>query len=258
MRTTAVLLLFCAVSVMAMGQYEAMPDGIDLQKYPLLKKPLTVTEMAARGLRPVALAHTTTMLNWHEDAHRFVLETIPAGTLVLADEKGDPVYKESCGNRLASVAGAADHTTSETPPPQLTFNGRVISQAASSNGSYPAWWFFDELAWDLFRLVVFIALILGLLFIVVAIALGIAWLLRRHRHYYDDPQPASLVPTPVPAPAAAPVSPAAPSNQTVRPSVTVRPGSDGEPTRIEYGPYRRVSSSEAQHDGYRTTTVTVE
>lgn len=81
----------------------ADPKGFDA-KYP--KKvgngPLTAAQMADMGLRPVRLRHPWRGHNLHRNVEggSWLLETLPAGTLVAVDANGNQVYKVDCANRL--------------------------------------------------------------------------------------------------------------------------------------------------------------
>jgi hypothetical protein len=95
----------------------ATPTNAQLEQYPLQVGPLSVNEEARLNLRPVKLEKDWTGYNYYRALRgdgRWVLETIPAGTLVLADAKGNPVYKVSCGNRLVGISVPKDPSC---PPP---------------------------------------------------------------------------------------------------------------------------------------------
>jgi hypothetical protein len=95
----------------AFGQgIEAIPAWANLERYPFMGRSLTPVEQATLGLRPVIVSSPWTGLNWYEARRRFVLETLPVGTLVLSDLDGVPIYKANCGNRLVSLVPPA------TPP----------------------------------------------------------------------------------------------------------------------------------------------
>ncbi|MEK7174584.1 MAG: hypothetical protein AAB759_02910 [Patescibacteria group bacterium] len=84
---------------------KAIPDGVRLGSYPEFSRPLTIGEQADFGLHPVRLSEPWTGYNFHRkvEGGRYVLETLATGTLVLADESGNPIYKADCGNRLGSL-----------------------------------------------------------------------------------------------------------------------------------------------------------
>ncbi len=107
------LVLFSATSVFAQkGEYAVAKDA-QLDKYPVLEanKPLTVMQIADMHLHPVRLEKPTVVQNHFRGLHgkegRFVVETLPKGTLVLVDENNNLRYKEDCGNRLVEFDNQA-------------------------------------------------------------------------------------------------------------------------------------------------------
>lgn len=103
-----ILIMFFAASVVqaAVPTERAVPEGVDLSKYPLFSGPLTPADRERLGLGPSAvqkLERPTVVYNYHRRLQRFVLEALPAGTVVLVDGAGTPVYKADCGNRIAPI-----------------------------------------------------------------------------------------------------------------------------------------------------------
>ena len=107
------LVLLSATSVFAQKGEFAVPQDAQLDKYPILEtnKPLTVMQIADMHLHPVRLEKPTVVQNHFRGLHgregRFVVETLPKGTLVLLDENGNLRYKEDCGNRLVEFDNQA-------------------------------------------------------------------------------------------------------------------------------------------------------
>lgn len=86
----------------------AEPIGAELDKFPLKRGPLSVKEQDRLGLAPGRLERPTVVQNHFRnirpaDRGRFVLETLPAGTPVLVDKKGNIRYKADCGNRVVEI-----------------------------------------------------------------------------------------------------------------------------------------------------------
>jgi hypothetical protein len=85
----------------------AEPAGAELGKFPIKNKPLTVAEQADLGLSAKKLDKQVEVQNHFRNLRdkkgRFVLETLPAGTLVLVDKDGNLRYKADCGNRLVET-----------------------------------------------------------------------------------------------------------------------------------------------------------
>src|SRR3989344_5397745 len=85
------------------GEFAA-PASAELEKFPLAKAPLTIQEMAMLDLRATKLEANWTGFNFNARIDRFMLENLPAGTLVLVDQNEVVRYKADCGNRLVDLA----------------------------------------------------------------------------------------------------------------------------------------------------------
>ncbi len=98
------------------GEFAA-PQGAQLEKYPLEGHQLSLSQQAELGLKPVRLETAWTGYNHYRGLRggRWVLETLPAGTIVLADKDGNPVYKADCGNRLVALAKCPACGTASIP-----------------------------------------------------------------------------------------------------------------------------------------------
>jgi len=109
-----IALLFVSVIALMVGMSTAAPAQrvvrgqavfpLDTVAWPRFPGKISVAEMARLKLHPMTLERPVTMLNEHRSLNRFVLERLPAGTLVLADSAGVPRYKADCVNRLAVVS----------------------------------------------------------------------------------------------------------------------------------------------------------
>jgi len=81
----------------------AAPIEADTISYPIMKRPITVADMARMNLHPMKLDTAVTVLNWYRDKNRFLLETLVKGTVVLQDSAGVIRYKADCSNRLVEM-----------------------------------------------------------------------------------------------------------------------------------------------------------
>ncbi len=121
------LLILSTPAMAQKGQF-AVAENAELDKFPIFaaEKPLTVLQIAEMHLHPVPLEKPTVVLNHFRGLHgkegRFVVETLPKGTLVLVDDNKNLRYKEDCGNRLvefnnqALVRGIVSSVKLPVPP----------------------------------------------------------------------------------------------------------------------------------------------
>lgn len=104
MRNLIFALIFAMLALPALAQRGefAEPAGAELKRFPIKGAPLTLAEQAELGLSAKKLEKPVVVQNHFRNIRngRFVLETLPAGTLVLVDENGTLRYKADCGNRL--------------------------------------------------------------------------------------------------------------------------------------------------------------
>lgn len=200
---------------------KAVPVTADLGKYREFDRKLTADEMADLGLHYKRLDKEWTGYNLHrktEKTGRYVLETLAPGTLVLANEKDEVLYKEDCGNRLASLP-----TCPACPPPapsKAEKNEALTPPPAPPSG--PGWFsrLMDGLGWllgQLLRIAAILALLALVALLGMALFLGIIELLdrferwlRRRRGIPPAPAPVAPVPAAVPA-AVVPFAPVAPA-----------------------------------------------
>lgn len=87
------------------GEFAAPPDAeLGYTQYPIYPKVLTPAQMARLEVKAISLNTPTVVFNHYRGLNgkdgRFVLETLPAGTVVLVDKKNVIRYKADCGNRL--------------------------------------------------------------------------------------------------------------------------------------------------------------
>ncbi len=118
----------------------ALPQDVRLEQYPHTAGPLTVSQMADLGLSPKRLEFSTTMLNFYRDGKacgggRWVLETVPAGTLVMVGRDGYVAYLGKCWNRLAPQS-IIQVVQSESQPNQPQWYVRSLWKTL---GEFIAW-----------------------------------------------------------------------------------------------------------------------
>jgi len=124
-RTLGLLLLISAMCTEALAQKGtfAVPHDAELDKFPLFEKILTVEEMTRLSLSPVKIEVPTVVENHYRKLRdkdgRFVLETLPVGTIVLVDKDGVVRYKADCGNRIVVVPEPIKATVTVDEPPPL-------------------------------------------------------------------------------------------------------------------------------------------
>ncbi len=86
------------------GQF-AEPPGAELNKFPIMPGPLSVSDQARLGLSPKILDKSVRVLNHfrglRDKQGRYILETLTAGTLVLVDKDEKLRYIVKCGNRIS-------------------------------------------------------------------------------------------------------------------------------------------------------------
>ena len=175
LKNATMLLLFCMllspVAMFAQRGTRAVPEGANLEQYPFFSHVLTTRETADLGLRPITINQPWTGFNWFGNKDRFVLETLPVGTLVLADKDGRPIYKADCGNRLVELAAC----------PKCVVASPATPPTPRSKGFGHEGWDFKKLLHFLAGIVLFL---LGLLLILLLL-----YLLRRMFHALFGPIP---------------------------------------------------------------------
>jgi hypothetical protein len=149
------LTVFFAITATALAQktIAATPPTANLKQYPIEVGPLPIKKQADMNLHPVKLKENWTGFNLYRKLRgdgRWVYETLPAGTIVLADTTGNPIYKATCGNRLAPMPKSVTPIVPAVPPKRP--------------GSWPQWFFNLLAALILLALLVFLAWLIYLLF----------------------------------------------------------------------------------------------
>jgi len=157
------------------------PPGAELERFPIMRGPLSMKQMAQLGLRPVFLTEPLLAHNYVREWRAWAVYEIHEGTLVLVDEEGEVRYKADCGNRVASIV---------TPHAELL---PVVEETAVQGSSMAQ----EGMISDQAFLVVLV--VLGM----ATLAMILAWFLSGFiKNYMDkkeqahDPAP---VPTPIPA-----------------------------------------------------------
>lgn len=123
----AIMLLSVSSAFAQKGQFAAPPEAeLGYTQFPIYPKVLTAAQMVRLEVTPSSLTAPTVVFNHYRGLHgkdgRFVLETLPVGTVVLVDKKGVIRYKADCGNRLVELK--------KTPEP-------VIVTASEGNSTPP-------------------------------------------------------------------------------------------------------------------------
>lgn len=103
----AVLVVSALAQSTTSGQF-AEPQDAELDRFPIMSRPLTIAEQAKFGLTakevviPVVVQNH--FRNLRDKRGRFVLETLPTGTILLVDRDNKIRYRADCGNRLVELA----------------------------------------------------------------------------------------------------------------------------------------------------------
>jgi len=274
------LALVLGTSAFAQRGEFVLPEGTDVTKFPILNKPITTAKMAQMGLTPKNLEKPTVVQNHFRKLGgkegRFVLETLPIGTIVLVDRQNKIRYKADCANRLVEVekCPVQDRVNStfhpygfnENPPPQKGWWQKFTD--GLRNFAKEIWNFLGFLVmpflWLLLALLglVFLALLLYLLF------RGVRAGINSFRNWRNPPPPpvipivtppANPNPPIVPNPAGTPPSPppgptlvTPPMRQNAqRNFIAMTPGSDGQPHMIKWFGHT-FHSAETGPDGVHT------
>ena len=219
-------LVLCASAFAQKGQF-ALPEGAEIEKYPIKNYPLTGREQAELGLSPKTLIKEQVFQNHFRKlggkGGRFVLETLKTGTLVLVDNAGNPRYKADCGNRLVGVPEGfvSSKVTYSSEPVGLGDHASNNSDGWHKKFANAIWGFIGNmpeslglLGLGLLGLAILLLLIGGFLYLLVWLGDRISNLIR-HR-----PRPAILV---------TPITPRD-SVQSVVPPVSSTPSVSTSPT----------------------------
>ncbi len=217
-KTIVTLIAFFAIAATALAQKSmiAVPPTANLQQYPIETGPLSIKKQADMNLRPMELKKDWTGLNLYVHLRgdgRWVYETLPAGTMVLADSIGNPIYKVSCGNRLVAMPKSKSVTPVPTVPPRRP-------------GSWPQWFFNILAALILLILLALLAWLIYLLFSNLAE--------RRSHGGNDNPQGGGGGAQPTPQGGSATSGPGS-TNQPPKPSGQQQPPEPGAGTATEDG-----------------------
>lgn len=275
MRTLKVLVIvmLLATPIFAQSGKFAVPANADLDKFPILQKPLSVQEQAQFGLSPKILEEPVVVQNHFRNLRdkmgRFVLETLPAGTLVFVDKKGKLRYKANCGNRLAELVQC----------PQINepiVNPSTKTSTTQKTGAWSRFWGALGDVWGKMweALGSFLGILIPLLLFLAILALlgyliyrAIQNLTRSNNQNQNppppvqlgpaflEPVPAPVAPVPNPIPAQPPVVPVAdpPAQEFPNRRVTVDLGNRGNATRIRAG--RNITRLEFERGNDGSTTV---
>jgi hypothetical protein len=251
-----VLVTIAAVAAFAASTHRgelAVPAGAQLWQYPLYPGPVSAAAKAALGLHVVESAVPWTGYNYYRDLRggRWVLETLPAGTLVLVDGNGNPVYKADCGNRLVGIekCPTCPVVVSKENASGSTSGGRERSGHAKAGSGF---WsrhpslgkFYDFLGTLVFWL-------LGLFLLLALLAL-LWWLLTSTVNAFRERNQLPPPPPPAPAPVVVPPVPVSPVPEPPEPApeppaagrqpryVAFYRGEGDQPHKVNFAGYRHV------------------
>lgn len=200
------------------------PEGAELEKYPVMPGPLSVADQAKLGLAAKTLDRPVDFFNHYRNVRngRFVFETLPAGTIVLASADGKPRYKADCGNRLVEPAKCPTCPPVKNDSVADTLGGKKSSptNGASTPGAWSRFWDNVDKSWgsmwgglgSLLGSLLPLLLLLGLLGL---IAYAIARAIQNRRGNGGATATATAVQNPpAPNPPPGPVTTAQPVQQT--------------------------------------------
>lgn len=229
----------------------AVPNGMDLDKYPIVGHVLTKSEQINMKLRLGRLDKDTIFFNEDRGRHAFTIEVFKKDTEVWFDEKGEAVYKTSCGNRIMtpedypicpfSVTCPGPHVGNAPSPTPSATTTKTTTPTATKSGSD---WDFSWVR-NLFLGLLALAFLLACLMLLAAALYRLFQLLRDL--FVPAPAPptppvAPVVPAPI-TPTPAPVTPVTPAPTPVAPvpapTVTRR-----------FGPFKVVSTTDQGANGY--------
>lgn len=200
MKKLFVFVIFAVLTLSAFaerGQF-AVPDSAELDEFPVLSGPLSSKQQAEMGLAPTLLKQAVVFQNHFRNLRdkkgRFVLETLPADTLVLVDQKGVIRYKADCGNRLVEIPSATVKS-SISYLPLLPEGGKPLSEWQRFKDAFGRGWR---------NVLEALGLIIPLLFLIFIIALFL-WFLyqiaKAIQEWYrgrDDSEKKRIAITPTP------------------------------------------------------------
>lgn len=121
----------------------AEPVGAEIVRFPIMPRPLTLSQQAELGLTAIRLDASVVVENHFRNLRdaqgRFVLETLPVGTIVLVDRGGKLRYKADCGNRLVEVPKPSADNAATGADKGKDGKGNVTA-AAGTGANKPGLW----------------------------------------------------------------------------------------------------------------------
>ena len=129
------------------------PKGFDAKYQKVVGEgPLTAEQMANMGLTPKKLRYPWRGHNFHRNVEggSWLLETLPVGTLVAVDARGDQVYKVDCANRLVWDGDIPAPASKPKPKPTPTLGPSVGRRFWNWLWTpwWPAWWPYGHVTID--------------------------------------------------------------------------------------------------------------
>jgi len=207
MKKLIFVLIFAMLALPTFAQQGtfAEPTGAELDKFPIKTSSLSLAEQAELGLSAKKLDAPVVVQNYFRNIRsgRFVLETLPAGTLVLIDKKGNLRYKADCGNRLVEI-------------PLYVALTYAVPQVPKKGGAWSRFWDAVGRTWGNMweGLGSFLGFLLPLLLILALLGLLGYLIYRVLQNWQDGRRVPPLQPVP---PAPAPVVPPGPAPNPLMP-----------------------------------------
>ena len=281
--TFTLVIAFLAVSAMAQtSSPRALPADVDLREYGILAEHhMTVDEMAKLNLRPIMVTERLVVLNYSHALKAFFYDTLMPGEIVAVTNYGEPVYKVSCSNRIATIKKPIQPicpqcpslkcppppTVTPCPPPPAkpkapgapsdnTMKAGIGDVGKDNSYSMPDWlrslWHFLSSLLLFLLALALLSLLLGLLAFLI---LAIFDVIRRKRQEKRG-EGATEVPTDEPPPTAGTDLPptSRPTGPPPAPTVPgLGTGTRGSAGEVWFGPFQSVIVSDRQRDGFHVS-----
>ena len=233
---------------------KAVPAGMDITTYPILPEHvMTVAEMAKYGLHPLTITKVTPIDNFSHKVNAFLVDELRPGDIAAANNKGELVYKANCSNRvderkpcpICAPVPPLTPTSPPAPPPAAGNNPRVPSTGGYSMPGWlrSLWYGIGNLFWLL------LALAALALLLILAYLLG-RWLMNLVPGGRHEETPPERVTPPARTPVTTPVQPVVTPPATQPVPAPAGPVPVLTTTTQRYGPFKKVSVSDRQTDGY--------
>ncbi|MFA7216832.1 MAG: hypothetical protein WC095_02530 [Candidatus Paceibacterota bacterium] len=195
----AIFFAMLALPVFAQRGEFTIPADAEMDKFPVVSGPLSTRQQAEMRLAPHFLRKAIVVQNHfrglRDNKGRFVLETLPANTIVLVDTTGTIRYKADCGNRLVEVPKPVEEVASTVTYSNISGNEHAPLSAWGrfKNAMGRSWGGLAEILGSLIPLLLFMALLALLGYAVYRVIQN-----RREGRRPLRPTPPTPAPTPAP------------------------------------------------------------